>query len=1504
MKKLSLILFLLISLVDVVYSQGTAQIPSSDVASSTAADVDSVDLLLARTEHVSKDIEKRVEAVQAIAATVEKLGRSVSSISDILSGENTPLPVGIKNDSYALYVNSIETKDDEQNWMEACALITFGDTKQQLAFEGKAVIEGEYGVDTKGCLELIKPCERSLGANSSIIFKEGTTIFFGCEGISSIKAKIAFILKDGNFHGVDAKGKNTGKLCFECEAEFDDFDDFYVSLNVDKRFKIAGVDELTFALHGLTLDQSLSRTPDVVKFPANYFDGASNNLDKQAWRGLAISQATVELSGFFGNVNNKENPKFDLYNAIIDGYGISGSAVVSNILRDSDLNSDEWGMSITDLKIALFKGSIDDLGFGGHLNIPPLGEASKIKYFAEYETSNNTFVFNASLEKKAKFPLFAADLELYPSSNVEVKIDDGHIRPKIRANGRISINAPIEGGNFEVPDILFQDLVIQSEKPYVQLGHFALEGELKTPSFSGFQLSLRDIKSTPDNRLGISFTTEVKINSQFIGSTIISLLGDDEKWRVKDVQINKVAVDFRSDAFSLNGEVEFRRGDAVYGRGFRGDIALSLLKDKYKLKAIGVFGKKDNNRYFLTDAFFEVKPESGIKVPPALTFFGVGGGLYSGMQQQLDGPVDDFGRSLSGICYVPDESVGLGFMASTKFGFIASPALFNAKVGFEMQFNRNWGVNFVSFTGEGKFVSDILGLGDLKSNLQSAIKDKAEKFAGSSIGEKISNATEAELDNILGKEPKLGGALTATVAMKLDIQHDVYTADMHAYLNFGILKGIGQNNEMGWAKAYFANDKWYTYIGTPTKPLGVRLLNIAETKSYFMVGDDVPDIAPPPSEVLEVLKSYDSSISHEKESLKGNGLAFGAAFNQNLKVEVMPFYASLGIGLGADMVLKNYGLSAHCAGINPPLGINGWFASAQAWAYAKADVGLFFKLFHKRKKFSIFNAHAATLLKGQGPNPLYLYGSIGGKFKILGGLVKGRFEIPFSIGEKCDIKGASPFGDMEVIKQLTPSESAEDVDVFIAPQLVLNMAVDEIMKVEDEDNLVNEYKINLDEFSVKSKDGKILPAISSFDSEKRVCTLDLDEPLEGKCDYEVYAKVSFMKRVGGSWRVVTDENGKTPVVEEQRVTFKSGTRPDHILTQHIICSYPADGQCNFYPKEYDKAYLATKTNYGYLFQPANADGDGIPEGFKQVAQIKTKQNSQVKDVNFSYTTGADCGGIAGAKTYIEIPVGSLGLKNDAIYSLSIVNKPLHVASDFENIKATDTKSDAGGDVTLTTNEATSDLAIHETTLICSADFRTSNYSTFMEKMKDFKLTQSYAYKLFSLATGITANIENSSEGTFDMFEYHDSESNLVVVEPDYKSTYWYTTYVAPLFYDNKSVSNIIGKILSPPLNSVTMVTNNESMRMVNLISPELKHYATAVNSSAYAIYCEMSDNREKVSNLVVSKGFTESSELAKFLSSDNIPIMTFGNYPLLFKYILPGKRVVTSTYKLDVEVNK
>ncbi|WP_439182734.1 hypothetical protein [Carboxylicivirga taeanensis] len=1458
--------------------------------------------------------KKKIEAAFAAMDAVQKASAYVESLQDLFEEGIVTLPVGIKKGDYELIIQKLTFDNNTgKTKIYATCAFKFKDSGQQIAFEGWTDLEGMKGIGTQGALELIAPVRRNVGSQFAILFNSGTKANFGCEGVESFYAKLNLFLTSEKIQAVDQTGKPTGKMVnTTIETAFHNFDDYTISFGFNQLISIKGVKDIIFSLKGATLDQSDIETPVGIEFPEDYFT-SSNENEKQIWKGLSFKEAALALPPIFKrnavidtlSANQKggsvaERIMIGVHGFIIDENGLSGKALAKNIINSATLPKDKWAISITDFSLSLLKNAISGIGFGGDMNLPPLGKSSLLPYMAHYNESEDAYEFQVNIHGEYDFPVLRSTLTLNESSSLEVLIKDADFYPTLNASGMLSIDAPINKNDstkkFSLPDIAFQNMLISREDPYFGIGAIGVSGNVRSPKVAGFELTIEDIKPFTNNLgTGLSFDAGVKLSSLFGGEAQLQLYGDYSKWRFKSVALDKVNVDFKSGAYSVNGGVAFKNGDEVYGSGFRGDIKFTLI-DKFDFDAIAVFGKKDDYRYFLTDVFYETSPYSGLKIPPALSFYGFGGGLYKRMQQTSDKSSDsEFGESLSGIHYVPDKNVGMGFMTATKFGLLGASSAFNAKVGFEMQFNQHGGLNFIQLRGDASFMNNPAKWGKLADNINDQVK-KVEQSGG-----KVKLSAKSDL----GVPENLNsGFLTASLNIKYDIANSIFSADLSTYLNAGFIRGVGQNNRMGWASAYFSPDKWYTYIGTPSDRLGIEILGLARSDGYFMVGDDIPELPPPPTQVLQNFsKSKQEQLkrSGDEHLATGSGLAFGSSLGVNFKATLPPFYAKLGVGLGAEFLLKNYGASAYCAGSSSTLGINGWYARAQAWAWVEADIGMEAKIFMKRRKFSILNMSASALLAGAGPNPFYFTGAVGGRFSVLGGLVSGQCNFDFEIGEECKIMGGSPFGQ-EVIAQLTPPEGEKGVNVFAAPQAIFNIPIDLEMEVDEDDGKMAWYKVTLEEFSIQYTDNnQKVEGYTQLSDDGKVYLLDPAEPFESNKEMRVVAKVGFKRKLNGNWIYVKGSDGK-PVYEVKEALFTSGERPKQILPEHVVHSYPINRQYNYYPQEHTGGYVMTSENYTYLFTTDK------PEGYKQVLRV-TDTNQQTQETDFSFTTFS-----AGSAVRFELNyqlAGNINLSNDEVYQLAIVNTPERTTSMTENITSQSTGFQDNDSISVTTQSAEGTLEMLEEKAVYGIRFRTSQHNTFKAKMEAIEITNGLTWQEYPSVNKLISNIYDQSvkAEVFDGYESNwlNKEESLIKMSLVYSDNKWYTNKLAPLMYENKDLLSITNQTgIKPPDKPgvLQFVLTSDG----NILSDDMSNVGTEsiIYKGGSLQLCApyyVDQDFMLLQNLIanrISSG-TGSKDIEKFLASDHIPALEKGKYTLNISYTLPGKDIITSTVQRSIE---
>src|SRR5690606_7054683 len=90
-----------------------------------------------------------------------------------------------------------------------------------------------------------------------------------------------------------------------------------------------------------------------------------------------------------------------------------------------------------------------------------------------------------------------------------------------------------------------------------------------------------------------------------------------------------------------------------------------------------------------------------------------------------------------------------------------------------------------------------------------------------------------------------------------------------------------------------------------------------------------------------------------------------------------------------------------CAERTGPIGIDGWYANGQAYAFVTGKIGIRVNLRFYKGKYEILNIGAAAILQAKGPNPFWMKGHVGGRYRILGGLIKGRCNFEITVGKEC-----------------------------------------------------------------------------------------------------------------------------------------------------------------------------------------------------------------------------------------------------------------------------------------------------------------------------------------------------------------------------------------------------------------------------------------------------------------------------------------------------------------------
>lgn len=1395
------------------------------------------------------------------------------------------LPVGVtggaeKDPAYALLINDAVITEKGGTFTAYMSLTNPFDGSK-LAFEAQNVPFSFKG-GLIGDIRLVLVTEQKFTICKDVDLRilPGTYVEWDCNGFKRLKIKGEVEFSSKTFLPANDKGElltNNSRLTAFVETEVKSLNDLTLTFSITP-FQIKGVPDITFSCTNLAVDYSDFTNPEAVKFPANYLSSFPGGMET-LWRGIYVENATVILGPKFRKKSDKAPTTFSANNLIIDEQGFTGMLSATNILTIENGDLGGWEFSIKTLSAEFLASKLTSASFGGDVHIPVFKDGSNLTYEAIIDLEGK-YSFTVSPSDSLEFSVLGSSkLVLYKNSFVNVTVEDGKFMPTAVLTGNLSINAPLSSTSktaLKLANVEFQEMRISTQNPVFDVKYIAISG-LSQGAFSGFPVSIDKISCRTTSTTA-RFSINLKINlvpsgdDGFKGETTIALIAKRNglKFSYSGLEIDKIRVDIvKANAFEIHGGIAFAKEDPVFGNGFRGDIDAKF--GKIEIEAVAIFGRVNGFRYFFVDGFLAMKP--GI---PAgmMNFYGFGGGLYYHMKQK-PGSIDpnSMGASRSGVVYEPNDKIGYGIMASVKFS-VVSEKIIDAEAKFEIVFNASGGLNRIAFFGGAKCIVPGVDI------VPDKIKAAAQKLAG---------------DEKLDFKPT-DAALAVTLMMEMDFEHDVFHAELEAFVNVGpIIKGIGDQGSAGKCVLHIEPKKWYLHIGTQTNPLGMKFLGFIKVGGYFMVGHDIPTDLPLNPTLAEILNITPSKAEANRDNNKlatGRGIAFGAGFDINTgDLTFLIFYASFQVGAGFDILLVNYPKEAYCKGSAPPIGINGWYAKGQAYAYLKGEIGIKVKIFGRRKKFEILAIAAAVLLRAEAPNPMYLEGQAGGKFRILGGLIKGQCKFKVTYGEKCEVvmpSKQSPLEEIQMIASLTPKENDKEVDVFVLPQGVFNIPVEKEFNLTDNDNNRRRFRSNLDKFTF-TKEGQPVPGSIKWNAENTAVIIEPVDILYPNANYTVDIQISFEEYANGKWEASLDEDGKR-IIEARTCKFTTGTLPKEIPAHLIAYNYPLNRQYNFYPKEYNEGYIAFTLGLTPFFDPGpewKQEARFIPVGGGSNITTTLNYNRSSKTVTF------------------PIPEN---INLDKVYRIELTNVPTGSKDISRNVteNVQNNAMEEENSMEVRTRETTGSISDAEEFAFLSYAFRTSKYKTFGEKISFTELKVNMLYDVSPYVYFLQGTIYGSE--MFDKYEIYgdNGKPSLVRRTANLQQTPWYQEAVAPLVYKNYPIGGTAiidwrnpNELGVPPTGDIKIWQPNFD----HLLSDaEVETgIATAVTTWAHFMYAlpyywskDYYDIRMRLANAYTSLTNPD-QQINSILGKVIWPVVDKGNYPVTFEYVLPGINKVTTS---------
>ncbi|GAA4274597.1 hypothetical protein U6A24_16620 [Aquimarina gracilis] len=1142
--------------------------------------------------------------------------------------------------------------------------------------------------------------------------------------------------------------------------------------------------------------------------------------------------------------------------------------------------------------------------------------------------SEDEYSLTVSTLDTVSFDIFKARAQLLPNSGVQLNVIDGNFRPVAVLNGRMAISTSQkeslihEGEDYTVTNaqgyeekhaiqfkgIEFQNLVLQTESPVIQVGYFGYRDEVK---IANFPVSIADIAFTGnDYQVGVEFDLMINLmNKESKGFAATSRLGIygklkeeqyRQRWEYDKTDFSEILIDATVGKVGFSGALALFERDQEYNDGFMGKLSLDMFDTEGLIEAKGLFGNKDGYRYFYVD-FIGVLPTTVPIIPP-VGMSAIGGGLSYNMERAEHAFTDtsqenmasqDIGLSLSGIRYVPNNEVGLDLRAMAFLTMQGTQA-FRGKIMFSMLFNKHGGLNRIGFDGSGEFMASA----SIGANVSVRLDLKALKEA-LGLPEFLNKITpdETEIQVVDFKKEFAKSSIKADLNISYDFRNSTLHGESNIYISLidGMVSGIGPEGRAGWAVFHFAPSEWYIHIGTPTDRLGLRMgigpVSL-ETGAYFMIGDRIPGSPPPPPEVADILGVDLAKLDYMRDESalgEGKGFAFGTNFKMDTgDINFLLLYARFRAGVGFDIMVKDYG-SARCVNTGDRIGINGWYANGQAYAYLQGELGINIKLFFVRKKIPIIKGGAAVLMQAKGPNPFWLKGYAAGYYDLLGGLVKGRFRLKVTLGEECVLDNVAPLGGIKMITDLTPKDGSDNIDVFTAPQAAFAMPVNKPIVIPEDDG-DKTYKVILDTFMITDQTGKEIVADIEWGRMNDRATLISEDILPPNTKLKVLVALSFQERVNGVYKTVMVD-GKKAIEKEER-NFTTGTAPDHIPLHNIQYSYPVVAQQHFYRNEYTTGYIQLRRGQDYLF-----------DNTQWKSEVKyIDLSGEEKQSAFNYTN-------ADNKVSYRLP----DLQKDTGYTMMIVSTTKNSRNTSTNQSATETKKlEEGNTVEIRKNVAENVLKEGEIDRLSYA-FKTSNYNTFKDKINDLKVADHDWGKINSTVIYLSSKVDNN-EG-FDIAELegntYTENTPLIAIESDLKDRYFGEDINPVLYSKYKANTRYSLTRNAEPYGYIPKKALAISSYYLSALENDTHSNWRATRfpfryNLPYVYFKDFLDIRDRVNN-DYARGLIASGAPELSILSEDYKFMLYGKYRVNVQYILPGNIRGTSsgyTFKNPIKIRQ
>jgi hypothetical protein len=1115
--------------------------------------------------------------------------------------------------------------------------------------------------------------------------------------------------------------------------------------------EFSNADGFKMQVQEMTFDYSTVENPVGMAFPKNY----TGTVTKE-WKGFYIKRAAFTMPDKLKTFSNTA-PVLSLNNLIIDKTGFTASIRAEDIFHYPEGNFGNWGASIDTLKIDFVSSSLQSGALNGRIKVSFIDSALLYSGLIMRPQGGGSlrYLFNVHPKDTVKADIWKAKLNLYPTSRIELGDTSGSFLAQAVFNGKFTLDGDVGGvSKLGFKGIAFEGFKIMSQSPYIEKGTWSFASP--EHSMSGFPVSINHLNIVTGDRggsmgAGIQFNLNVNLQSgsdAISGTTTLSVWGKLESgsgpqcFAFDGVDLDSIGVTADLNAVKISGGLKLYSSNSTFGDGFKGKLRATFI-DQFEVEATAQFGSVSGYRYWYVDAKAIFDP--GIPVFTGLGIYGFGGGAWYHMRKSgetnLSVPAQETdagttpGKTNSGYSYMPDKTVDFGFQASMIMGTHPSPDAFNGDVSLEAQFLSGGGLGTISLLGKGYLLCSL-------TNRQNA---------------KILANVDLEYN------------------YPLRTFHGVFDVDIKA----NPFTGGGQ------MVMHFAPDLWYIKIGEPSNRVGISLANWLSIDGYFMVGQDLPAIPPLPSQIQELFPGW--GVTNRNPTIEtGDGFAFGASASFNTgRQTFLIFYGEFSAIIGFDFALLNYGPGTTCEGHSGNIGVNGWYAMGQVYAAVSAEIGIHIDLYFVEGDFEILSLQVGAALQGAGPNPTWVRGTVGGNYRLLGGIIKGHCSFDFKKGSECVPVVENPLARLDIISDINPVSGSNNVDVFTEPQVATNFELDTPFELEEmptgsDPPKVRTFRVKLGDFNLRAGNDSV--------AGNEVIAPDLvsayyspHDMLPGNKSYRFTVSAYGEEYKSGTWQPAVKKDGSL-ITQSVQSQFTTGPEPDVIVQSNVGFSYPYTSQRYFLQDECRKGRIQLMSGQPAVFAPkAGCD-------LQLIARFIPNDIAQSPvDVPFTYN-GTSC------TVDFNVPP----LINSKDYYLQIIRKDVNQAkggkaqfvseiAQYENLMLNISNSN----VYYSQRRINATRVKPNEKLLYVYPFRTSNFNTFQAKLNSFTYssTESDFSGIFETHTAKYIGTEYFESIDFSARTWTRSGTihnfgPLVQINGSERTSAWHNAFANPTVYNN------------------------------------------------------------------------------------------------------------------------